>query len=206
MKKNRRGFTLLELMVVLSLMGVVSTIGITGFFRMTDYWNTLQENLRLNKNAAIAFDAISGDMENMLSGTVVGVGLQGVHSDTEDSIHFWRITFEDDSIAFPVQLLNPLTNEYEQLILTYAVQRGNQEPCLIRKSAPLSQPDTIQNTTIIAEDVTGMRIQYFDGSIWHQGWSRQDAPKLVRVSLSLIDGDRTDGQLSRTATFPVQVE
>ncbi len=206
MKHLRQGFSLLELIVVLSLMGVVSTLGITGFFRMTDYWNALQENLRLNKNAVTAFDSIAGDMENMLSGTTTGFSMQGAHSDTEDSIHFWRITFEDDSIAIPVQLYNPLTNQDEQVIVTYSVQRGNQEPRLVRSTAPILQPGNLQNTTVVAEDVAGLRIQYFDGGDWHQDWRQTNAPKLVRVSLSLIDGDRTDGQLSRTATFPVRVE
>lgn len=206
MKHLRQGFTLLELIVVVSLMGVVSTLGITGFFRMTEYWNTLQENLRLNKNAVTAFDAIADDMENMLSGKIAGFSLQGTHSDTEDSIHFWRITFEDDSIAIPVQLYNPLTNQDEQMIVTYTVQRGNQEPRLVRSTAPISQPENIKNATIVAEDVAGLRIQYFEGGDWYQDWHQENAPKLVRVSLSLIDGDRTDGQLSRTATFPVRVE
>jgi len=200
------GFTLLEMIVVMSLMGVVGTIGLTGFFRMTEYWGALQENLRLNKSAANAFDSFSKDVENMLSSEVAGVSLQGVHADTEDNIHFWRITFEDDAVTFPAQIINPLTQEFERLLITYSIRRGEEEPCLARSTALLERPGETTNATVIAENVTGMRIQYFDGKTWHGEWNQPVAPKLVRISLSLINGNRTDGQLARVATFAVQVQ
>ena len=206
LNSSRSGFTMLEIIVVLSLMGVVGTIGITGFFRITEYWGVLQENLRLNKSAANAFDAFSKDIDNMLSSEVAGVALQGIHANTEDNIHFWRITFEDDSITFPAQIINPLTLELERLLITYAINRGDQEPRLVRSTSLLENPDDITGATLIAEDVTGMRIQYFDGNTWQEEWNQPTSPRLVRISLSLIDGNRTDGQLARVATFAIQVQ
>ncbi len=203
--RYKSGFTMLELVVVLSLMGIVSTIGITGFFRMTTHFNTLQENLRLNKSAANAFDMMLQDFENLLSGRVTGNPLHGIHADTEDSLHFWRIPFEDDTITFPIEIHNPLTQLRERLLVTYAVERGPNEPRLVRSTTSLQEPEATPSSVVVADDVAGMRLQYFDGNTWHEKWSAPVHPILVRVSLSLIAGDRTDGQFARTATFALQV-
>jgi prepilin-type N-terminal cleavage/methylation domain-containing protein len=204
--RYKSGFTLLELIVVLSLMGIVSTIGMTGFFRMTQHFNTLQENMRLNKSAANTFDMMLQDFENILSGRVTGSPLQGIHADTEVSLHFWRITFEDDTLSFPVEVLNPLTQQRERLLVNYAVERGINDPRLVRTTSSLQQPDATPNAIVVAGDVAGMRLQYYDGDTWHGEWSKPVHPDLVRVSLSLIAGNRTDGQLARTATFALQVQ
>jgi len=202
----KHGFTLFELMIVLSLMGVVSTISITGFFRMTDYWNALQENVRLNKIASNAFDMLAADFENMLSSQVSGVTLSGHHTNTEDNINLWRISFEDDVMTFPVKILNPLTQELEQLLITYAIDRDGDEPQLARKIMSLGAPDQEPAITALFEDVAGMRIGYFDGKSWQTEWNGTVSPRLVRVSLSLIDGDRTDRQLARVVTLAVPVQ
>ena len=173
---------------------------------MTDYWNALQENMRLNKIASNAFDMLAEDFENMLSAKASGVPLQGWHTDTEDNVNLWRIAFEDDTITFPVKVINPLTQEWEQLLITYAIDREGDEPRLARKMMPLGAPDAEPAITAIFEDVAGMRIRYFDGESWQTEWKASVSPRLVRVSLSLIDGDRTNGQLARVVTLAVPVQ
>lgn len=203
--RNKSGFTLLELVVVVSLMGVITTIGVTGFFRMTTHFKTLQENLYLNKSATNAFGVMLQDFENLLAAKVADSPLHGTHADTEDSLHFWRIPFEDDTITFPVEVVNPLTQQRERLRVTYTVERGMNDPRLVRSTTSLLEPLATPSSVVVADNVAGMRLQYFDGNTWHNDWSAPAHPNLVRVSLSLIAGNRTDGQLARTATFALQV-
>ena len=203
---SRSGFTLLEVMVVLTIMGVITTIGTVAFFRMNDYWNNLQENMRLNKIAGNAFDIFRKDFENVLSVQAFDMPLQGVHSDNEENVHFWQISLEDDSITFPVEIFNLFEQESERLWVNYSIDRESDSPRLVRKIMPYENKEGKVIITAVLEDIAGMRIRYFDGESWQDKWDAFALPKLVCVSISLVDYDKTGRQLARVATFAVPVQ
>jgi prepilin-type N-terminal cleavage/methylation domain-containing protein len=202
---NSKGFTLLELVMVLSIMGVVSTIGVGGFFRMTTHWNDLMLTMAQHRSGSSVFAVMKEDFDNMLSGRVCGIGLRGRQADVEDDLRLWRVSFEDDRLNFPVELMNPLTQTKERLIVSYAMDRTTQ-PCLVRTTTPLGDISKEGTKTVVGQGVCGMRINYFDGTNWRHQWASLEPPQLVRISLSLMDYDRVDKQLSRVVTFPIMVK
>jgi len=203
---RRRGFTLIELLVVLTLMSVISTIGMTGFLRMTTYWNDLQADTNLNKDISRAFISFADDFENLLAPAVCGVSMVGKHADVVDNTTFWRISFEDDSIAMPVEVFNPLSQQRERLLVTYAVERDGEAPVLVRSAVTLGEAETKGGRVAVANNIVGMRLRYFDGNQWHNTWNASMPPKIVRVSLSAIDGGRVDRNVSRTTAFAIKIQ
>ncbi len=200
------GFTLLELILVLTIMSIVSTLGVTGLFRMTLYWNDLQSTLRMNAAATHAFESFAKDFESVLSARVVGVGLRGQQADIEDNVRFWRLSFEDDSLTAPVEQYNPLTGAQERLSVQYAIDRHEDEPRLVRTTTPLGDAVRSGTQSVAASGIVGMRIQYFDGNDWRGNWDGSAMPEMVRVSLSMMADNRTDQHLSRVATFRIHVK
>ncbi len=210
MKRERlftsRGFTLLELTVVLTVLSVASTIGMTGLFRMTAYWNELQANMRLNGLATRVFASMADDFDHAVSTQVCDAEFQGRRNEAKEQIHLWRIAFEDDQLAFPVEILNPVTGQRNRLIVHYAIERNAGASRLTRSvSAPDADSAARTRKQVIAPDVVGMRIQYFDGMEWRESWYEPEPPRLVRVSVSVMDSSRPDRQLARTASFPIRV-
>ncbi len=204
--KQHRGFTLLELLVTLSVLSVVSTIGLTGLFRITMHWNDLQAIMSLNKAATLAFSSFADDFENTLSAAVSDTDFEGRHDETSGMVQHWRVVFEDDSIAFPVEIFNPVTEQHERMRIRYAIERTNHTTQLLRTAVALDEEDASRgNISVVATDIAGMRIRYYDGSNWHDHWDAPESPVLVRVSLSMMDQQRPDRQLARSATFPIHI-
>ncbi len=202
---NHQGFTLLELIVVMTVLSVVSTIGVTGFFRMTDYWNEVMLTTRLNKALTHAFASITADFDTILSGRVTGSGLRGQQADTEDNVRFWRLAFEDDRITLPVEQYNPIADARERLVVQYAIERTGEDARLVRNVVDAGSAAHNGIKTSVASGITGMRIQYFDGRDWRNQWDAVTMPELVRVSLSAMDGARPDRHIARMAVFRIQV-
>ncbi len=202
---NPQGFTLLELMVVLTVMSVVSTIGVTGFFKMTDYWNEVMLTTHLNKALTHAFASIATDFDSVLSARVMGSGLRGQQADTEDNVRFWRLSFEDDRITLPVEQYNPIDDARERLVVQYVIERTGEGARLTRNVVDAGSATHNGIKTNIASGITGMRVQYFDGRDWRNQWDAVTMPELVRISLSAMDGVRPDRHISRMAVFRIQV-
>ncbi len=203
-----KGFTLLELTVVLVITSVAAGMGVTGLFRMTTYWNDLQAATRLNHEITQAFAALADDLEHVLSPQVSTVAFQGERRNTRNTIHHWRIAFEDDMMSFPIEVFNPITQQRNRMIVRYAIARGDGAPRLARFVSAYSEdgPTGMGSGSFVAQNISAMRINYFDGTAWRDEWDGPEAPRLVRVSLSVIDDYRPDRQLARTATFPVRIQ
>lgn len=205
--KNRisKGFTLFELLLAVTLLSVLSTISATGFFKLSNYWNDILLTQRLNHTATLAFSAMASDFENLLSSEVTGRGLRGQSADYEDNQRFWRLQFEDDRIALPVETFNKANNSWERHLIRYAIERKNGEFKLVRYARPwLSGPDS-EVATDMFSDVTSMRIAYFDDNKWYDHWEKESMPEIVQISIAIMEDLRDDKHLSRVATFQVQV-
>ena len=205
-RQQPSGFTLFELLVALSILSVVSTIGATGFFKITGHWNEARMAQRVNQTATLAFAAIAADIENIISHEVGGVGLRGQMADTEDNLRFWRLSFEDDRMTLPVEYADQATGTRKRHIVRYEIDRGGETPRLRRFSGALGTGMSAGKPTAEFPGVTGMRINYFDGQSWRGYWDKNELPRAIRVSLSLMEDMRIDKHLARVATFRVYVQ
>ncbi|MGI6138044.1 MAG: type II secretion system protein GspJ [Candidatus Hydrogenedentales bacterium] len=203
--KINRAFTLFELLLAVSLLSLVSTIGATAFFKLTRYWGDVLVTQRLNHQASLVFEVMTSDFENMVSSKISGAALKGQHLFYEDTENFWRLRFEDDRIAFPVAYNNPATQRSETYLVRYAIEREQGEATLVRYTRLLSAAPDEETAADLFPAVTGIHIEYSDGTEWRDSWEEASSPLMLQVSLSLMEGARVDKHLSRISTFPIYV-
>jgi prepilin-type N-terminal cleavage/methylation domain-containing protein len=197
----RRGFTLFELIVSLAILSVVSTLAVSAFISANDYWNDLRAADQLNQNATAALDSLRDDFGRVLPSRVSSDALRGRTGTVTDDSHFWRTTFEDDRMEMTVDQYNTVTRQRETATVGYFIDRhSGTAPCLVRTARGAATTETV-----VAPNVAGLRLAWFDGKRWLDAWEQPGLPRAVRVSLSLIDPDRPGRNLARTAEFNVNV-
>ncbi len=230
---KRRGFTLLELLVVLSILGVVSTIGVTMLFRIMDHWDRTTRTMVLELLAGNALNAIREDCARTLSSKASGGGFKYSRSQAEYEYPFGEVRCDNDQMTLPVTERNLLSGEWIRDSITYSVDwNGGAMPRLRRTR---TEGHSSWHWTV-AEGVIGMRIERYDGTEWVTGsmnttsrhWTEEDGmiamsleshdgkvpvdgpigaplPKILRVSLTMMDPARPDITVTRTATFNLHV-
>ncbi len=209
---SKRGFTLLELLVVISILGIVTTLGTTTFFRMTSYWNDLKNLTDLDAMASDAFSAMHQDFADTLSARLSGVPLRGVSREAENDPNFIDRDLEDDEIILPIQ-----TSGIGQRSLTggrvrYTVERDPSAKTytLVRFVGDLSSvapPQGGRLPVIDRANVIRLRFEYRakGASEWKLDWQDASLPGAVRVSMTLAMPERDYLQVSRKAVFPIHV-
>ncbi len=75
--RANRGFTLLELLVVVSLMAVATGMGTVILIKMFSLWTDLKVGAELDRNSQAAFSAIEQDLSQAVSVQLAGVALKG---------------------------------------------------------------------------------------------------------------------------------
>ena len=229
---KRRGFTLLELLVVLSILGVVSTIGVTMLFRIMDHWDRTTRTMALELLAGDALNAIREDCARTLSSKSSGGEFKYSRGQAEYEYPFGTVRCDNDQMALPVTERNLRSREWIRDGITYSVDwNGGKMPRLRRTR---TEGNSSWHQTV-AEGVIGMRIERYDGTEWVTGsmqtsrhWTEENGmiamslesrdakmpvdgpmvtplPKMLRVSLTLMDPARPDITVTRTATFNLHV-
>jgi type II secretion system protein J len=201
---KRNGFTLLELLTVLAVLSVVSTLGVTAFFKITDYWQVTTLRQQMHVNSEQAFGSMRDDFGNLLSYQLSGFALSGT-ARLEDEKRYGRVPLEDDAVVFPITYVNPLTEQREQRMVRYGIDRVGVVPRLVRHTGPLGSERPSDQEEVIAEGVLSMRCSYFDGAQWRSEWPAGPLPEAVRVSLVMQDPDRPYEQIARTQVFTLKV-
>lgn len=199
---KRRGFTLLELLVVLSILGVVSTIGVTMLFRIMDHWDRTTRTMVLELLAGNALNAIREDCARTLSSKTSGGGFKYSRSQAEYEYPFGVVRCDNDQMTLPVAERNLLSGEWTRKNVSYSVDwNGGKMPRLMRTT---TEGDSAFGMTV-AEGVIGMRIELHDDREWVRGSMNTPLPKILRVSLTMMDPARPDITVTRTATFNLHV-
>jgi prepilin-type N-terminal cleavage/methylation domain-containing protein len=183
--KFTRGFTLLELLVVLAVLSVLTAIGTRVLFSITDAWKTISVRNALEVRAAEVFDSFRRDFSQI--------------RDFRD--------IQPDAISFRVECFNTVSRHTERANIAYELVRPKTGlPTLERVYSSGGETPESGNRGVLAEGVVAWRIELFDGTLWKQDWVNPAMPKAVRVSMVLQDKDRPWEQISRTVVFPIFVE
>lgn len=209
--RHARGFTLLELLVVLSILGVVTTIGTMAFVGVTGAWNERKSIAELDAQARQAIESIRQDLANALSTELAPVGFRGVSRDIETDRTFPPAVLADDEFAFPVQSATGSETLEVAAQVGYRVDRSGDMGRLIRTVGPIEKafPTTNQQEVIPRAGVLGFSVQYLADSanpLWADRWALNPMPRAVRVSIVLEDPDRpNEYQVTKEAVIPIHV-
>ncbi|MBI1319119.1 MAG: prepilin-type N-terminal cleavage/methylation domain-containing protein [Candidatus Hydrogenedens sp.] len=200
-----RGFTLLELIVVLAVLSVVSTLGISAFVSVTSYYNTTARRMALDERARQVFESIQEDCAMMVPSGFAGCSVFSKRQ-MEETKRYGRVPLENDQMVLPIAFYNPVTEATNRASVLYAIDRSEAQPRLIRRlEGGFGNPAPQGAEEIVAEGVLAMRIDYFDGKRWLPEWTAAQHPDAIRVSLVLQDLDRPYEQVARKCAFPIQV-
>jgi prepilin-type N-terminal cleavage/methylation domain-containing protein len=199
--RPNRGFTLLELLLVMSMLGVVSTMGFVGFVKVSYQWNDLVSALTLEKTLARCFTEFRKDFENILPTDCCQRGLEGMRASVEDSRRYWNVNFEDDSVSFPVSIYNPLQDRNDRFLVRYKIERTTESARFIRYVSELDIEDAVPQESFSLENILAMRILYSDGKRWNT-----QMPDAVRISLTCVDPRDPTRHISRMVVFNIHVK
>lgn len=207
MKPNPRqgGFTLFELLVVLSVMSVVSTIGVTAYIRVTDLWRVSAMHMELGATAEDIFENIRRDMENVASSRRTGQAIQGMDVLSEAAL-YGRVPLDNDRFILPI-LQTGASGTSERLAVKYHVQREGTPNQLTRTLGPMDGSEPAGASQSIADNVLALDVEYLSGGAWQPAWSGAVQPEAVRVNVTVSGAGQWQAeQVTRSAVFPVYVK
>ena len=207
MKQNPRqgGFTLFELLVVLSVMSVVSTIGVTAYIRVTDLWRVSAMHMELGATAEDIFENIRRDMENVASSRRTGQAIQGIDVLSEAAM-YGRVPLDNDRLILPI-LQTGASGTSERLAVKYHIHREAAPNQLTRTLGPMDGSEPAGASQSIADNVLALDVEYLSGGAWQPAWSGTVQPEAVRVNVTVSGAGQWHAeQVTRSAVFPVYVK
>jgi prepilin-type N-terminal cleavage/methylation domain-containing protein len=196
-----RGFSLIELIVVIGVLTVPATIGTLMLNRITDTWRAESTRTELDSRAQYIFDQMKQDFSEAVSAKLSGEAIKGLAQTAQDK-RYHRVPLEDDRFFIPAALAGA-DGTPRRADVGYYIARENGQCRLMRAvrvpgaATPIEQP--------VAEGVLSMRVEYAGAQGWQAGWSSGVNPEAVRVSLVLMDMDMNWEQVARKAVFSVHV-
>lgn len=207
--RKRSGFTLFELLVVLSVMSVVSTIGVTAYSRVTGVWRVSALRMEMASNAEYIFETIRRDIENVPSSLRTGQAIRGTDVLNEE-VNYRRVPLDNDTLVLPVLQVGG-KGLSERIAVKYHIQRNGTDHVLARTAGPMGGSDPNGSSLMVSDvnraNVLSMDIQYLSAGVWQPVWSGPTHPEAVRVALTLAGkGQREVEQITRSAVFPIRVK
>ena len=206
--RRRIGFTLIELIVVLSLMGVATTLGVVMFARVTDVWKQASIRTELDATVNNVFEQMRQDFDAVVSGKLAGVSVRGATQTAQDK-RFFKIPLEDDQVIVPIEIAPGPGARVQRADVRYVIERKEDMPTLVRTTTLSGSPNAPVTHLKLAQGVIAMRVEFIGKgpeSSWQKDWLQAAAPGAVRVSLTVADPNRYYEQISRKAVFPIKVD
>ncbi|NIA12612.1 MAG: prepilin-type N-terminal cleavage/methylation domain-containing protein [Nitrospiraceae bacterium] len=206
-RRHCKGFTLIELLVVIGLLGVVTTLGMSILFSVSGVWKQMSIRAELDARADAVFDAMQRDFSEIVASSLSGAPVRGaVHTAKDD--RFFGVPLQDDQITIPAALPPEPGASLRRVDIGYAIDRKNGSHSLVRTTTLVGAEES-KTAVTVADGVLAMAIEYREkgpGSAWQAPWYLDTLPGAIRVSVTLIDPNRPNEQLSRMAVFPIYVD
>lgn len=207
--RKRSGFTLFELLVVLSVMSVVSTIGVTAYSRVTGVWRVSALRMEMASNAEYVFETIRRDIENVPSSLRTGQAIRGTDVLNEE-VNYRRVPLHTRTPGAPraaIGQYGPFRTDCREQ--PHPAKRHRPYPA--RTVGPMSAGDPNGSSLMVSDadraNVLSMDIQYLSAGEWQPVWTGSTHPEAVRASLTLAGkGQREVEQITRSAVFPIRVK
>jgi type II secretion system protein J len=206
--RNRDGFTLLELMVVIAVLAILTTLGVQAFFNLTTSWNQTRALTELAHKADDALDFIGRDVQDVLSAKLSGQSIIGEQREFQNEEGMKKATDENDRIVIPLQGIHMGLAQRKSSSVQYAIHRSSGGPILTRTIGLFGDghPSGAPFAVIKGPHTTRFRVEYNDGDQWVEQWNAAELPRAIRVSLTVADVDNSMVQISRKRVYPVRVE
>lgn len=186
MMMRRRGFTLLELIIVISLMGIASTMGTVVLFKVFGIWQGVTERAALEARA----DTIAADLRAVLLTNQKAEGFAIVCADKAAP-----------GAGLPEDRLQ-LANASTLAETVYEINRELPVPRLVfRQSINGAAAERV-----VAEGVLAFCVEFLPrqaGAAWQRGWQQNQLPAALRVTLVLGRPDQPWNQILRRLVAPI---
>ena len=211
------GFTLVELLVVITIMGVVTSLGTSAFVTITGAWNESKAMSQLDAQASSAFAQMHLDFADVLSADLSGAPIEGLERNwrpaegDQKKMYFDKV-LENDVVVLPVQTLGGGREREDFSMISYSVQRKDGGHILVRTVGNLIEDEDLNPQYNVVDpdlaNVIRFRVEFSDaGGNWEPEWSGDAHPLAVRVSMTLEEPGRGRQhlQIMRKAVFPIHV-
>ena len=170
-----RGFTLLELLLVISIMGVLTWIGTGTFVKITSHWREVKALVDLQIMIDTAFDRVLAN----------------------DRVTFWVQSQPINSDRLVTQRISYyIVREGSR----HRLVRSTVDPATNLPGQEFSLIDGAQAVRLRFEYASDNGAEG-----WLDRWDRPSLPRAIRVSLMIEDPNRPDRQLARKAVFGNEV-
>jgi len=186
--RHKRGFTLIELIIVISVLSVVSLAVYTSFSNGINIWQRANEK-SAEEDMDIFLDKFAADLKNSFKFT--GIDFSG----------------REDGLEFPVLLNSPGLHKRSVGKAVYSYD--GKTDLLNREEVDFSQiyEDGKGSIRYSLKDVKSFKFQYYTYDkgrkeyLWLDEWVKDGLPLAVKIYLEIKDGDRING-FTRTVGVP----
>jgi prepilin-type N-terminal cleavage/methylation domain-containing protein len=203
-QKRQHGFTLVEVLTVITVMGVVTGLVATMFVTMTDTWKRAKVRTDLTRQADAALEMIRQDLADTLAPNLAGAAISGKRQYLDGNAQYPG-TLWNDRIKIPVQSADSAVPVW----VLYYVNRQGDHPVLMRKLWPLSadDPKVVQNAPeqAVLPGAVMLRVEYQPrgGGEWQLGWNKAESPGAARISVVVGDEQFRGEQVARKSVCAI---
>lgn len=186
--RHKRGFTFIEVIIVISILSIISLVIYTSFSKGINIWQMVNEKSP-EEDMNILLDKFSFDLRNTFKFT--GINFSG----------------HEDGIEFPVLLNSPRFHKKSVGKVVYSYDSNTN--LLNKEEVDFNQIYEDKKGLIkhSLKNVKSFKFQYYTYDkgrkeyLWQDEWAKEGLPLAVRIYLEIKDGDRINGFI-RTVGVP----
>ena len=187
MRNNRlrtRGFTLVEVLLASTIGAFIAMVAMGAFKAISDGASRVDKSINMASGVRFAAKVIAGDLENLYRDSdVKNMKLAGSLIESSGG-QVCDLTFYTLGVS-RVRADEPEGDVYE---VEYFLRSTDEKSVLMRRVWPNpdkeAQPGGV--LSVLAEDIEGFVVRYFDGKDWQSEWPEEPSaiPGLVEVSIA----------------------